>query len=58
MLQYSDTGKVPGISGNVDMNIMYRDLINEIKESNTDTDKKTIEELAMLEQLHNHILRW
>lgn len=46
MLQYSDTGKVPGISGNVDMNIMYRDLINEIKGSNPGTDKKTIEELA------------
>ena len=50
MLQYSETGRVPGISSNVDMNIMYRDLINEIKGSNpgTDpgTDKKTIEELA------------
>ena len=29
MLQYSDTGKISGISGNVDMDIMYRDLINE-----------------------------
>ena len=52
MLQYSETGRVPGISSNVDMNIMYRDLINEIKGSGTDpdpdpgTDKKTIEELA------------
>ncbi|WP_282193015.1 GH25 family lysozyme, partial [Romboutsia ilealis] len=46
MLQYSETGRVPGISSNVDMNIMYRDLINEIKGSNPGTDKKTIEELA------------
>ena len=46
MLQYSDTGKISGISGNVDMDIMYRDLINEIKESNTGTDRKTVEELA------------
>ncbi len=46
MLQYSDTGKLVGISGNVDMDIMYRDLINEIKESNTGTDRKTVEELA------------
>lgn len=44
MLQYSSTGTLSGISGHVDMNIMYRDLINEIKEPNTDT--KTIEELA------------
>ena len=46
MLQYYDTGKISGISGNVDMDIMYRDLINEIKESNTGTDRKTVEELA------------
>lgn len=46
MLQYSDTGKISGISGNVDMDIMYRDLINEIKESNTGTNRKTVEELA------------
>ena len=57
MLQYSETGRVPGISSNVDMNIMYRDLINEIKGSGTDpdpdpgTDKKTIEELAKEEHL-------
>lgn len=30
ILQYSSSGKVSGISGNADMNIMYRDLINEI----------------------------
>lgn len=29
--QYSSTGKVAGISGNVDMNICYRNLPNEIK---------------------------
>lgn len=46
MLQYSDTGTISGISGNVDMDIMYRYLINEIKESNTGTDRKTVEELA------------
>ena len=46
MLQYSDIGKISGISGNVDMDIMYRDLINELKESNTGTDRKTVEELA------------
>lgn len=48
MLQYSSTGKLSGISGNVDMDIMYRDLINDIKGSytNKDTDIKTIEELA------------
>ena len=46
MLQYSDTGKISGISGNVDMDIMYRDLINELTESNTGTDRKTVEELA------------
>lgn len=30
MLQYSSSGKVNGIAGNVDMNILYRDLIKEI----------------------------
>ena len=30
--QYTSSGKVDGISGNVDMNLMYRDLINEIGE--------------------------
>jgi lysozyme len=30
MLQYSSSGRVNGISGNVDMDIMYRDLIKEI----------------------------
>lgn len=31
MLQYTSSGKVKGIKSNVDLNIMYRDLINEIK---------------------------
>ena len=44
MLQYSSTGVLSGISGHVDMNIMYRDLINENKDQNT--GRKTIEELA------------
>lgn len=39
--QHSSTGKVDGISGNVDMNYMYRDLISEIKGS-----KKSVDELA------------
>ena len=30
MWQYSSTGKVNGINGNVDMNYLYRDLIKEI----------------------------
>lgn len=33
MLQYSSTGYVDGIDGNVDMNEMYRDLISEINGS-------------------------
>ena len=36
--QYTSSGKVDGISGNVDMNIMYRDLISEIgKYGNSET---------------------
>lgn len=31
MWQYSSKGSVPGISGNVDMNICYRDLVSAIK---------------------------
>ena len=48
MLQYTSSGKVSGIKGNVDLNEMYRDLINEIKGSNTTTPtpKKTIDEIA------------
>ena len=33
--QYTSSGYVEGINGNVDMNIMYRDLINEIGKYNT-----------------------
>lgn len=40
--QYSSTGSVPGISGNVDMNICYRDFPKEIK----GTVKKSNEEIA------------
>lgn len=53
MLQYSSTGKVNGINGNVDMNILYRDLLNQINGSNTPAKqepvaptKKTNEEIA------------
>lgn len=45
ILQYSDTGKVTGVNGNTDMNIMYRDLIKEISGS-TPTPSKSIDELA------------
>lgn len=44
--QYTSSGKVDGISGNVDMNIMYRDLMTEIKGAKVDTPKKSIDELA------------
>ena len=43
MLQYTSSGEINGISGNVDMNIMYRDLINN-KPSNP--SKKSINEIA------------
>ncbi len=50
MWQYSSSGKVNGISGNVDMNIMYRDLISDIKGVKTTTvtkpATKSIDELA------------
>lgn len=35
--QYTSSGRVNGISGNVDMNIMYRDLVSEIKGNKTET---------------------
>ena len=41
MFQYSSTGKVPGINGNVDMNILYGS-ISEEKETAPDMDSKTI----------------
>ncbi len=48
MLQYSSKGTINGISGNIDMNNMYRDLVTEIKgNSNSNTQvKKSIDELA------------
>lgn len=50
MLQYTSSGRVNGITGNVDMNIMYRDLINEIKKYNEEAEdlkmgEKIIKEL-------------
>lgn len=35
MLQYSSSGKIDGIAGNVDVNEMYRDLIEEMNGSST-----------------------
>lgn len=43
MLQYTSKGKVNGISGNVDMDIMYRDLIQDIKGATTPKLKSTDE---------------
>ena len=37
MWQYSSTGSVPGISGNVDLNYIYKDYSNLIHGSNNDT---------------------
>lgn len=34
LFQYTSTGRASGINGNVDLNIMYRDLISEIKGTN------------------------
>lgn len=42
MLQYTSAGKVQGISGKVDMDVMYRDLIAEI----TGHHKKSVDEIA------------
>ena len=47
MLQYSSKGKITGIEGNVDMNIMYRDLISQIKGSNP--EPKESEEKNLLD---------
>lgn len=51
MLQYTSSGKLNGINGNVDMNVMYRDLINEMKNITpeptlTPIPTKSIDELA------------
>ena len=39
--QNSDAGKIKGISGNVDTNYMYRDLIGDINKSLKNVDKKS-----------------
>ena len=44
--QYSSSGKVNGINGNVDMNIMYRDLVKEINGVIVSTPKKSIDQIA------------
>lgn len=40
--QYSNTGSINGINGNVDMNIMYRDLIKDISETTNDNNSDII----------------
>jgi GH25 family lysozyme M1 (1,4-beta-N-acetylmuramidase) len=54
MLQYTSAGKVNGIAGKVDMNIMYRDLINEIaniKESEGD-------EMGLIYNTYEELPEW
>lgn len=51
MLQYTSTGRVNGITGNVDMNIMYRDLINEMKKYNEEA-----EDLKMAEKIIKELI--
>lgn len=47
MWQYSSSGKVDGINGNVDMNYMYRDLISAVSGRQAETiNKKTSNEIA------------
>lgn len=49
MWQYSSTGKVPGISGNVDLNYAYRDYPTIIKQAGLNgyyPQTKTVDELA------------
>jgi GH25 family lysozyme M1 (1,4-beta-N-acetylmuramidase) len=48
MMQYSSSGKVSGISGNVDVNRMYRDLISDINnvEDVKKPVQKSVDELA------------
>ena len=52
--QYTSSGKVDGISGNVDMNYMYRDLISEINGSNTIESISKDVELSSLPDLSNY----
>lgn len=46
MWQYSSKGSIPGINGNVDMNICYRDFPAEIKGTAKAPAKKSNEEIA------------
>lgn len=46
MFQYSWTGKVDGILDNVDMDVMYRDLITEIKNSKNKVNRKSEDEIV------------
>ena len=50
MLQYSSSGKIDGIAGNVDVNEMYRDLIKEMNGSSTNTTQapalKSVDDIA------------
>ena len=48
MLQYTSSGKVSGINGNIDMNEMYRNLIEEINGGSKPepTPTKSVDELA------------
>lgn len=41
MWQKSSAGHIDGIVGNVDVNIMFRDLINDIKNSKNNSSEKT-----------------
>lgn len=45
MWQYTSSGKVNGISGNVDMDILYRDIINDIDE-NDDRENNGLPDLS------------
>ena len=40
ILQYTSDGNVPGINGRVDMNVMYRDLMDEIENSKQPNKEK------------------
>lgn len=49
MLQYTEKGRVAGINGNCDMNIMYRDLLSEIAGTTPAPEpepQKSIDEIA------------
>lgn len=49
ILQYSESGNVSGVGSNCDMNIMYRDLVNDIKGNKSESEPvqlKSTEEIA------------